>query len=53
MKYYTYQEEDIQRAKFLVKRGSSLRKADEETGVPFNTMRDHLRYEQENKTDIV
>ena len=53
MKYYTYQEEDIQRAKFLVKRGSSLRKAAEETGVPFNTIRDHLRYEQENKTDIV
>ena len=52
MKYYTYQEEDIQRAKFLVKRGSSLRKAAEETGVPFNTIRDHLRYEQENKTDI-
>ena len=53
LKYYTYQEEDIQRAKFLVKRGSSLRKAAEETGVPFNTIRDHLRYEQENKTDIV
>ena len=53
MKYYTYQEEDIQRAKFLVKRGSSLRKAAEETGVPFNTIRVHLRYEQENKTDIV
>ena len=53
MKYYTYQEEDIQKAKFLVKRGSSLRKAAEETGVPFNTIRDHLRYEQENKTDIV
>ena len=53
MKYYTYQEEDIQRATFLVKRGSSLRKAAEETSVPFNTIRDHLRYEQEKKTDIV
>ena len=53
MKYYTYQDEDIQRAKSLVKRGSSQRKAAEETGVLFNTIRVHLRYEQENKTDIV
>ena len=53
MKYYTYQEGAIQRAKSLVKRGLSLRKASEEMGVPFNTIRDHLRYDQENRSEIV
>ena len=53
MKYYMYEEEATQRAKSLVKRGLSLRKASEETGVPFNTIRDHLRYDMENKSEIV
>ena len=53
MKYYTYEEEAAQRAKSLVKRGLSLRKASQETGVPFNTIRDHLRYDMENKSEIV
>ena len=52
MKYYTYQPEAIKKAKTIVKRRSSLRQASEQTGVPFNTIRDHLKYDRDNMTEI-